>query len=347
MHWHTIRWLFWVSILIGPLGLKSQPLRLESKGMRVETIFEENGTYYGNLALRMRELPPKAKQVSINFFFKELVREGAPALRVDRGLISLPKASISLTTARWTNLRITFKGLSLPGRYKGSFLLSYTFDQKIFEKRVPVEITLLDDRQPVLGSGAPATLQLVARSSWLDPFFPNTQSPDTLAIPIENPSSLPLNLGTYQVKLAHQTRAGIYLDHQDFPLIDTAWTLDANTKGLLYLTHDAKPLFPGTYKGELIVQFKDESKNAISIPLTINVKIGLTLAIIFLLVGIISGRILKTVDSAEGRLQISLVQEKLQIEGLIRSIDEAEGRNQLLTIAKSLDPDISNASTEA
>lgn len=340
-------WIFlaWC-LLTMDLAAQGNNLLLEDKRIEVKTAFVDGGTYFGNVALKSPALPDGTSQLTCTAFISDLVRQDSPGVVVERGQITLKNATINLSPDRLLNLRLEFKNIPLPGRYQGELALFYKLNGESQRQNIPISLSLWDEAQPILSPQNPTTINLVAHESWVDYILPGAASVDTLAFSIQNPRVLPLHLKQYSAQFQGQQRDGGHLDKSDFPLAAPDWSLAQGQSDFIKFRQLATPLRPGAYSGSFTLQFADASVAPVHIPLSIQVKAGAAWALIALILGLLAGRVLKAVNSEDGKMQVRLLQEKQLIEMDLRRIQDKKARQVLLNALKSLISDINSAKAE-
>jgi hypothetical protein len=266
-------------------------------------------TVSGNVTLIMTGAPTAVPRLRA----MDLPAIGDPALRIDRGDISIPAGAV-LTSDEPYSLRITVHNIPRPGTYTGHLTL-YLAEQTSTTAELP--ITVHATARPQVASVQTAlTQRLVVCSDrvscWLAArILPESAITDEVLVLLDNKTSEPVELSGAALMLRGERSGALVAQSILTPVPPLPRQLPAGRISELRLALNRNQLAPEHYQGTLRLDIK--GGESLQIALDVSVRHGPVLPLLILLLGIAMGRLVQKIDTPEIKKQLRLLDRHAEL----------------------------------
>lgn len=255
-------------------------------------------------------------------------------IRFEPDKLDIEPETIQLKQGQGQAVDLVLRGINAAGFYRSSLRLTPANEPECEALSMPLEVHLYDDNQLEIDGSALLEVKTTA-SDWLNFLLPKNITEDTLLVAVRNKSNLPLKLDRYSLLLTGALNRRAITDSGINP--DLAYTLDslpAGGAGILRFPLPARSsMVPDRYDGDLQLKFEH-----IAQPVTLPVKLSARQAplwpIVFLILGILLGRMFRSLDAAQD--QITLFETLSPLKRDIEEMTNTGVRSSLLREYKGI-----------
>ena len=270
--------------------------------------------------------PNQAKVLKVS---KSDLREvGGSSRVIDRSNISIP--AVSLTKDQRQDVTITINNVAAAGKYEGK--IKFWLPEETEDAAKEVNLTLEISPKIDVKTPAAQTAQLVRCSPLpcrLARWLPTSLLGQERSLQLDNQTTNPVKVSGHGVFLLGQktghpvTEGDVILEHKD-------WTLPARQPSAITIkVSDRNRLLPDRYAGT--IRFNLEGADAQSIVnYTLDVRDAPWWALLALLLGVILGRLVRSMNTPEALLQIKLLRRWHRIQNGVLSLPNEKDREALL-----------------
>ncbi len=258
---------------------------------------------------------------------------------IDRSNVTIP-AGIKLDNNHPYDVRVTISNVKQPGKYIGK--LKFLLPNQTRGLIIPLEMNI--DASPDVVPVTPDMALQVTRcqnpfdcalAGWL---LPESMIRNDWLVQLDNHTPLPVEIVTV-VPVMRGDKTGIVLSAREVSLTMPDKLPPGQVESVGLNIHRSK-LAPDRYKGILRFRFKG-SDTPVNVNLVLDVRNGPLLPILIILLGIMLGRLARSMETPEAKSQLKLYPGYLRLEADAKSVENTDAfeylEKKLKVFKKSLD----------
>lgn len=238
--------------------------------------------------------------------------------------IQLSASSITIAQGKSTEISISIKSIPQPGVYQGALIIYGEEDGCRWD--IPITVDMKREGQvAVLELDKKLAIKVVS-PSWMNGLVPRKIRHAGLNFRVENTGNAPVQMKDYSLSLKGKAT------EQVITSADVVWqNADKSIPagGLEVVSFKLNPqdrLEADQYEGQLRLYFEDYL-SPLSVSVSMSTRIGVSGAILILLLGIIVGRVMKDVNESQD--QIELMDQYIPLRAKVDQLKHEGTRDQL------------------
>lgn len=254
--------------------------------------------------------------------------------------VSLSAEDSKLMEDRVTEFAVTVNGIAAPGRYVGNIQILQKGGQEndcYLEKELVLEVY-----QPAMASIEETDLSQVVKTvkrSPLEYLLPRKIRQEEVSFVVRNTGSTPITFDEYSFILKGDGTK-ITLTDDDIVWLDQGATIAPRSQMVMRFSipdTTRKKLEADEYRGAILLN-PSHVPESLSVGLTLYSRTGVLGAIFALLIGILVGRMIKSVNNNQA--QMEAMSQFIPIRDSLRTIEEAEAKKVLQEEADAIEAKI-------
>ncbi|MCB0631392.1 MAG: hypothetical protein R2824_29455 [Saprospiraceae bacterium] len=262
-------------------------------------------------------------------------------IRFEPGNLDISPDTIQLKKEQSRSVDLILKGINSPGYYRSSIRITPISNPDCTLMEIPLEVHYYSSKELKVDGSALLEVKTTA-ASWINFLLPKNITEDTLLVSVRNESQLPIKLDRYSLLLTGALNRRAMTDSRN--LQDSLLPGEAGI--LRFPLPNRSGMVPDRYDGDLQLKFTN-LREPVILPVKLAARQAPVWPLIFLMLGIILGRMFRSLDAAQDQIALfeSLTPHKDDIDRLKNPGVHAGLMREYNSIRKAVEK-VSNA-TEA